>query len=195
MVLGITGISGVGKHEAARFFEKRGWVILDADQIAHHLYRPYTYVWKAMVKRFGEEILTKEDLIDRQKLRAIVFDAKQAEVSRKALDDLSAILHPELKRHLQEKIHRHFRRKSNLVIVAALWKEMGLFELCEKVLLIEAEEDLALMRIKKRDGIDEAMYRHYTASQQIPENPDFVVENNGTLKELGKKLLNLFKFA
>lgn len=191
MILGITGISGVGKHEAAKTFEKRGWVIFDADAIAHRLYRPYSYVWKAIVKRFGEGVLTQDDLIDRQKLRAIVFDSENLAISKKALQDLNAIMHPELKRALKEKIHRHFRRKSNIVIIAALWKELDLFKLCDKVLLIKAHQDKALMRIKKRDGIDEAMYEHYTSAQQEPEVADFVVENNEGVGGFEKRLEQL----
>lgn len=198
MILGITGISGVGKHEAAHFFKKRGWVVFDVDKMAHRLYRPYTYVWKALVKRFGEVILTKEDLVDRQKLRAIVFDSNNATVAKEALHDLNKIIHPEVRRKLEEKIHRHFRRKSNIVIVAALWEELGLFDVCDRVLLIKAHQDKAWVRIKKRDGIDEAMYKSYTSAQQEPEHPNFVVENNGhrkifeqQLKKIESQLLNV----
>ena len=37
MVLGITGISGAGKHTAADYFKKKGWVVLDADKLLDHV--------------------------------------------------------------------------------------------------------------------------------------------------------------
>ncbi len=183
MVLGIAGISGSGKHTAAAFLERKGWTVLDADGMAHRLYRPYTGAWKAIVKRFGEGLLTKDDLIDRQKLRAIIFDPDDVAISRKALEDLNAILHPQIRRALEEQIHRNFRRQADIAIVAALWKEIGLAEICDSLLWIEADQDRALQRIKRRDGIDEALFLHYTALQEKPDRPCIEVENNGELKE------------
>ena len=95
MILGITGISGSGKHTAANFLKQKGWVVLDADKIAHYLYRPYTSLWKAVVKEFGEDILSANDKIDRQKLSKIVFDPNNPE----GLKKLNEITHPEIKRY------------------------------------------------------------------------------------------------
>jgi dephospho-CoA kinase len=188
MILGITGISGTGKHTAAKYLLGSGeWEIFDADKIAHQLYRPYTYVWKAIVKRFGEGILTNGDLIDRQKLRTVVFDADRLEIDSSALIDLNNIIHPAVLHYLEERIHYHHGH-SNIIIIGALWHELNLFNLCDKVLLIASHQDASLMRVKKRDGIDEAMYLHYTRNQSSPEKADFVVENNGTLQQFHAKL-------
>jgi len=118
MVLGITGISGAGKHTVAEFFKSKNWVILDADKIAHYMYRPYTSVWQAMVKQFGEGVLTTEDKIDRQKLSRIVFNPEDPEAAHAALEKLNAVVHPAVIRNIKDAIHRHFRRKSNIVVIA-----------------------------------------------------------------------------
>jgi len=188
MVLGITGISGSGKHTAAKFFKQNGWVILDADKIAHYLYRPYTGVWKSIVKEFSEEILTKNDLIDRVKLGKIVFNASKPDEAKAALDKLNQIIHPYVIRHIRNEIHRQYRRGSDIAIVVALWRESGLENICDKLLLVKAAPELRSKRIQGRDGISPETYQMRINNQNEPPNPDFVVENDGNVKELNGKL-------
>ncbi len=184
MVLGITGISGSGKHLAAEYFQKKNWVILDADTIAHNLYRPYTGAWKKVVNEFGEGILNKNDVINRSKLGKIVFNPENPD----ALQKLNQIIHPYIKRQIKNDIHRHFRRKSNIVVVAALWQELDLPSLCNKILLLKADPAIRLKRIQNRDGISESMYEVRTKNQSEPPHPDFVIENNREIRDLNNKL-------
>lgn len=186
MILGITGKSGTGKHTAAKFLEQKGWKILDADTIAHRLYRPYQRLWRRLVDHFGEGILTKDDTIDRQKLKKIIFGA--GETSDKARRELNAIIHPELRRHLKDELYYLRRKKAKAALVAALWEELGLFELCDKVLVITAGEALAYERIRKRDGTDFGTYEDVTKNQSKPKHADFIVENEGSFQDFYKKL-------
>lgn len=186
MILGITGKSGTGKHTAAKFFEQKGWKVLDADKIAHKLYRPYQRIWRDVVDHFGEGILTKGDVIDRQKLKAIVFG--KGPEAEKALKDLNNIVHPELKRVLKDDIYYQKKRKANTVLVAALWEELGLFELCDAVMLIKANEAVAYERIRKRDGISSEMHEVTTKNQTEPENAHVTVVNEGTFQDFYKEL-------
>ena len=186
MILGITGKIGVGKNTATQFFEQRGWAVLDADEIAHKLYRPYQRVWREVVERFGEGILKKDDVIDRQKLRQLVFG--ESEETKKALLDLNKIVHPELKRYLKDEIYFLNKKKKNVVVCAALWKELGLFEVCEKVLLIKTGAALAYERVHKREGASFEMFESLDNAQTEPPNADFVVENEGDFQSLYKQL-------
>jgi len=190
MVLGITGISGSGKHTAAEYFRKRKWVILDTDSIAHYLYRPYTGAWKEINKEFGDKIFNQDDTINRTRLGQIVFNPADPESANASLEKLNGIIHPHMKRYIENEIHLHSRRESDIVIVSALWKE---FEenVCDKILLIKANQDIRIKRIMGRDGIPAKMYELRTKNQQEPEKPDFVIENNGSLAELNKKLDSL----
>ena len=189
MLLGITGKSGAGKHTAGQFFEQRGWKVLDADKVAHKLYRPYQRIWREVRDRFGEGILRANDVIDRQKLKAIVF--APTDEGRKALSDLNAIVHPEVKRYLTDESYYLKKRKANAAIIASLWEELGLFDVSDKVLLVKAGEALAYERVKKRDGVDFDMYEAYTAQQKEPENADFTVTNEGSFQDFYKELNSL----
>ena len=169
MILGITGKSGVGKHTAAKFFEQRDWKILDSDKIAHKLYRPYQRIWREVVDRFGEEILKKDDVVDRQKLKKIVFG--KTDESRKALVDLGAIVHPEVKRYLKDEAYYLNKHNRNTIIITAMWEELDLAKICDKVLLVKAGDALAYKRIHKRDGVDLDMYEAYVQNQKEFKDP------------------------
>ena len=186
MILGITGKSGVGKHTAAKFFEQKGWKMLDADKIAHQLYRPYQRIWRKVVDHFGERVLTKDDIIDRQKLKSIVFAGGPE--GEKALADLNNIVHPELRRVLKDNVYYLKRKKANTVLIGALWKELGLFELCDAVMLIKAGGALAYERVRKRDGITFDMYEIATKNQTEPENAHVSVVNEGSFQDFYKEL-------
>lgn len=166
-------------------------MVLDADKMAHDSYRPYTNVWKSIVKAFGEGILSKNDNIDRQKLGKIVFNAKDPESANQALATLNKIIHPYLKRKIRDKIHRHFRRQTNIVVVAALWKEVGIPDYCEKTLLIRANPEQCAQRIQGRDSISAETYQMRIQNQTEPENPDFVIENTASKEEFKAKLSEL----
>ncbi|MBU0705745.1 dephospho-CoA kinase [Patescibacteria group bacterium] len=189
MILGITGKSGTGKHTAAKFFEQKGWKVLDADKIAHKLYRPYQRIWREVVDFFGERILTRDDIIDRQKLKKIVFG--KGPEAEKALKNLNDIVHPELKRYLKDEIYYMRKKKANTVVVAALWKELDLFKLCDSVLLIRAGDALAYERIHKRDGIDYDMYEAATKNYKEPENAQVVIVNEGSFQDFYRELNKL----
>ncbi len=186
MLLGITGKSGAGKHTAAQFFEQKGWNVLYADKVAHKLYRPYQRIWREVTDRFGEGILKKNDVIDRQKLKQIVF--AHSDEAKQALKDLNGIVHPEVRRYLKDEAYYLKKKKANAVIVGALWKELGMFEICEKVLLIKAGDEMTFERINKRDGIDLNMYNAYTANQEDPKTADFTIINEGSFQDLYKEL-------
>jgi dephospho-CoA kinase len=188
MILGITGISGSGKHTAANILARKGWVVLDADSLAHYLYRPYTNVWKAVTREFGERILNQDDSINRAQLGKLVFDASRPEASEKALKKLNGILHPYLQRRLVEEARFNSKKGVPVAVVAALWDELGLKKICEKFLWVEADPALSRERVLKRDGITAQMYALRIKSQIPLPNPDFKVENNGTTEELATKL-------
>jgi len=156
-------------------------MILDGDRIAHYLYRPYTYVWKAIHKRFGDEILNKDDKFNTAALRKIVFS------NHDALDDLNKIVHPAIIHYLKDEIY-HRRQSKNIVVVAALWEELKLPEICDKILCISADNKISFQRIQKRDGVPKEEYESYTSRQATCPIAAFSIENNGDFKEFYEKL-------
>lgn len=193
MILGITGISGAGKQVVATFFERKQWVVLDVDTMAHQLYRPYTHVWRGIVDTFGEKILNQNDTINRVRLSKIVFNADDPEQAEKERQKLNELVHPALKREIQEVVHRHYRRQSNIAVVAALWDELELREITDYILLVRAKIKLCQERIIKRDSIPEKIYEMRVKDYEEPIQPEFKIDNDGTIEELHEKLEALYE--
>jgi dephospho-CoA kinase len=191
MILGITGISGSGKHTAAEWFKSRGWEILDADKIAHKLYLPYSSLWKAITTEFGNDILNADDTINRKKLGDKVFCDNKPGKPCAALQKLNELTHPLIRHEIEDMLYRLKRKNANAVVVAALWKELDLPKNCDKLLHVKADPKLAAQRILKRDSITEDQYQMRVQIQSQPEKADFVIENSGTLGEFQAKLAAL----
>lgn len=193
MIVGITGASGSGKHTFSEYFKVKNWVLIDADYITHQLYRPYTHLWKKVVDHFGEKILNQNDSINRSRLGKIVFNPEDPDDSLMQLKILNEMIHPSLKREIEDRIHRHFRRRSNLVIITALWKDLDLIDLTDVLVLMRAKEEIASKRIEKRDYISPAMYKMRMRLYSDPLQPDFKIDNNESLEDLNEKFNHLYK--
>ncbi len=90
-LIAITGGIGAGKSTVTARFKFLGAEVLDADYLAHDLYKPASPAWQAMVYRWGEAIVSPDGAIDRQKVGKIVFS------SSADLTWLNSLLHPLLK--------------------------------------------------------------------------------------------------
>src|SRR5690554_4209938 len=73
MIIGLTGGIGTGKSTVSNMLREYHIPIVDADIIARQVVEPGEEAYNEVVKYFGEEILTKDQLIDRKILGAIVF--------------------------------------------------------------------------------------------------------------------------
>src|SRR5258708_18891599 len=71
---GLTGGIACGKTAVAEMFAGLGAYILNADTLAHELYRPGAPVYHELVKRFGREIVKPDGAIDRARLAVLAFD-------------------------------------------------------------------------------------------------------------------------
>jgi len=94
-LIAITGGIGAGKSTIAARFKALGAEVLDADQLAHDLYRPPSPSWSAMVRRWGSGIVSPDGSIDRRKVAEIVFS------SRQDLSWLNCLLHPQIKESIR----------------------------------------------------------------------------------------------
>ena len=96
-----------------------------------------------------------------------------------------------------ERVKRIVEKEHDAVINAALLVEMDLHLLCDFVLGVQVDEEIALQRGMKRDKLsrDEAKLR---IGSQIPlkeklQYVDKVIENNGTVGEFRKRLRQIVR--
>ncbi|MFJ5556178.1 dephospho-CoA kinase [Streptomyces sp. NPDC093250] len=185
LTVGLTGGIGAGKSEVSRLLVECGAVLIDADRIAREVVAPGTPGLAAVVDAFGENILTADGSLDRQKLGSIVF----ADPERLAL--LNSIVHPLVgarSRELEE------AAPDDAVVVhdVPLLTENGLAPLYDLVIVVDASPETQLERLVSKRGMTEEDARARMAAQATREQrraiADMIIDNDGTLDELEQRV-------
>lgn len=87
-VVALTGGIGSGKSTVGRMLAEHGALVIDADQVAREVVEPGSDAFREVVERFGDEVVTPDGRLDRERLATIVFNDEDAR------RDLNAIIHP-----------------------------------------------------------------------------------------------------
>jgi dephospho-CoA kinase len=181
LLVGLTGGIGSGKSTVARFLGDHGAVIVDADVFAREAVRAGSDAFRAVVQRFGDEVVGADGELDRAKVASIVF------ADRAALADLEAIIHPEVRRMIADAIQAELDTNHVVVLVNPLLIEMGAHRDCDVVVVISADPETQVARTVAR-GMDEADVRARLAAQLPIEEraraADVLLDNEDTLEDL-----------
>ena len=186
MVLGITGGIATGKTAVSNILQEMGFDIIDMDIISREVIK-LPEIIEMLTKEFGTDILTNGG-IDRKKLRNAVFD------SREKVDKLDSIMHPAIIKISKEKIKElKDMKKKLIVVVIPLLFEVNLEYLADKILLVAASREKQTERIIKRDNTNRTDAENIINSQmsldEKRKKSDYIIENNGSLSELRRKVL------
>lgn len=132
MIIGITGRIANGKSTLSK--TKKG-LIIELDDIS-----------KEVFEMKKSEILKAFKNINKSILRKAVFS------SNEALDKLEAIMHPEMKKILKQKLEvAKKNHKGDIYIVGALWKKFEFKKLCDKIIVVRKSKQEAWELLKKRN--------------------------------------------
>ncbi|MGH2608567.1 MAG: dephospho-CoA kinase [Tepidiformaceae bacterium] len=186
-VIGLTGGIASGKSTVAQFFRDRGIPVIDADVLGHRTYEPGTDTHAAVGREFGSDVVAQDGTIDRKALGAKVF-GKPDELKR-----LTDIVWPGIRRLANEELSGLETAGNHLAVLeAAVLFEAGWEDLCDELWVVVVEPDIAVTRLAERNGLDEAAARARIASQlsntERTARADIVIENNGSLDELGANI-------
>jgi dephospho-CoA kinase len=191
-IIGLTGGIASGKSTVARVLEQEGVGIVDADQIAREVVAPGTDGLRAVVDAFGEAVLAQDGSLDRERLGAIVFADPQARLR------LQAITHPRIGRLSAERLAALQASSVPYVVYeAALLVEVGGHKGLGALIVVAADEAQQVRRVMERDALSEEAARKRIAAQ-LPlarkvEVADYVLRNDGSLRELEAATLDLHK--
>lgn len=156
-VIGLTGGIGAGKSTVSEYLRKQGYVIIDADAIAHQITEKGTETLKKLVQCFGENILFADGSLNRKKLAAIVFQdsAMKAQLERLTTDEVVRIIKNQVDALRKEE-------KYGIIFVdAPLLFETGADRLTDLVWLVTADLEVRVARVMDRDQVtrDEVLHR------------------------------------
>ncbi len=159
--VGLTGSIAVGKSHVCTVLRELGCHVLDADLTAREVVAKGTAGLAAIVREFGEGILTETGDLDRRKLGAIVF------ADNEKREKLNSIVHP-LVIESQDRWIRDVEMtdpQGIAVIDAALMIESGGYKRFNKLIVVWCESAIQLERLKHRDRLSESDARLRIAAQ------------------------------
>ena len=190
--IGLTGGIASGKTTVSDCFKKLGTKVIDADVISHEVTEPGGSAFEEILSEFGSEILDEKGLINRKRMREIIFDDQ----SKKKI--LEEIIHPKVRDEMFKRINKsdyHY-----LIVSVPLLVETGMNRIMDRTLLVDCSEDTQIERLMHRDKItlNEAraiLKNQASRSDREKIADDLIVnEKNVTLIELENEVLELHKY-
>lgn len=192
-VVAVTGTIGSGKSTALHILEEFGAYCVSADTLAREAVAPGSDALEAIRSRFGSEVLTDSDVLNRSALGRIVFNDAGA---RK---DLEAILHPRVRaRAIELFTLAKEEGKQALVYEVPLLFETSMQELGFKsIVLIAASHDACVARIEQRDNLSrdevDARIRAQLPIEKKKMLSDVVIDNSGSVERLREQLARFWQ--
>ncbi|MBX9973298.1 dephospho-CoA kinase [Cytobacillus firmus] len=192
LTVGLTGGIASGKSTVSSLLIEKGYTVIDADIEARLAIEKGEEAYQEIVRHFGERVLLKDGSIDRAELGSIIFhDEKERKV-------LNTIVHPAVRKRMTAKKEQAISRNEQLVILdIPLLFESKLQYMCDKTLLVYADEGIQLQRLMQRNQLSEkeAMARIHS---QMPLREkkalaDAVIDNNGRIEETEKQLWDILR--
>jgi dephospho-CoA kinase len=181
----LTGGIGSGKSTVAQMLQARGAAVIDADAIARSVTAPNGSAMPAIAQTFGAEFITPDGALDRERMRAHVFQqpaAKQA---------LEAIVHPwvtqETQRQAQVAIDQGF---GTLVFDVPLLVESGARwrTRVDRILVVDCAEETQIQRVMARNGLSRDAIHNIIRAQasrtQKLAAADWVIHNDHLTLEM-----------
>ena len=149
ILVGLTGGVATGKSTVAKMFKQCGAVVIDADELVHEAVKPGKPAWREIVGLFGKAVLNQDRSLNRQALGSIVFR------NPKKRRQLERIIHPRVAREQARLTKQAARTDPKAVVIydVPLLFEAGIDTRVDKTLVVTADRETQLARLKKRNGL------------------------------------------
>jgi len=185
--IGLTGGIASGKSTVADLFARLGAPVIDTDVIARQVVERGQPALGQVVAEFGPGILAADGNLDRRRLRELIFadgDARRT---------LEAILHPAIRSEMERQCA--IAGGPYQLLVIPLLAEGGRRDHLQRVLLVDAPEELQIERLMRRDGVSRPQAQASLAAQanraQRQALADDIILNTGHATELEGRVTEL----
>ncbi len=178
--IGLTGGIASGKSTVCQLFAQYNVPIIDADIIARALAEPNQPAFSRIVALFGSAVLQDNGVLDRKRLRQLIFSAIPAK------HQLEAILHPLVHKELSRQSDQ--QASSYCILVIPLLVETGMHDLVDRVLVINVDPKKQEQRLCRRDHIPQqdalAIIKQQASQIERIAIADDIIDNNATIAAL-----------
>jgi dephospho-CoA kinase len=187
MLVGLTGGIGSGKSTIAAELARRGYPVYDTDREAKRIITHNPAVRSQVETLFGSDVFDGDTYLT-TKVAAQVFANPDLRLK------LNKIVHPAVRFDLEHWVKSN--SAAGCFVECAILYESGLNELCDKVVYIDAPEDIRIARTVARDHClpEQAKARIQAQSPDAKHLADLTLINDGTtpISTLADSLLHSF---
>ena len=195
MRLGITGGIGSGKSTVCALLAQKGVPLIDADAISRDCTAPGGAALPAIAKAFGKAVFEAPGLLNRDAMRALVFDDAQAR------GQLQALLHPLIAAEIERQATQAAAASPPciafdipLLVESKRWRPV-----LDRVLVIDCLAQTQIDRVMQRSGLTPQSVQKIMAAQSSRaarlQCADYVLFNESvTIDEIGRQLGAMLPF-
>lgn len=190
-VIGILGGIGSGKSTVAGAFAELGFVLIDADAIAHEVLNEPDAA-EQLTARWGAGIVNPEGRIDRARVAAIVFD------SERELEFLNRLVHPRVLDRAEEMIETFHERTKvcGIVLDIPLLLEVGWEKKCDYLVFVDCSEEKRRFRIEKKAQINVEQLKNRENFQISLDKKKliahYIINNNSDKSDIAEQVAQIF---
>jgi dephospho-CoA kinase len=172
--VGITGGIGSGKTTISRILENLGVPVFNSDEVGRRILNEDEQVKQEVMEVFDKDMYNSKGELDRERMASVVFN------DPRALNRLSAIVHPKVKQAFDEFCEEH-QNAAYVVKEAAILFESGNYHDLDKIVSVFAPKEDRIKRVMKRDGVSEENVKRRMIFQYSDEErnelADFILMN------------------
>ncbi len=187
----LTGGIATGKSRVANWFTGKGWNILCADEIVHHLYEPGQELPKEIAREFGPSVLTAEGGIDRSSLGKIVFQDESA------LKRLMGLVHPRVRKVWKKAAAESICNEKKTIVVIPLVYETQTENEFDQIWVVACSAKTQQTRLYQRGFNEIEIERRLKVQWPLQRKIDFadrVIWNNDSWPLTEEQLARLLTY-
>lgn len=188
IIIGLSGGIASGKTTVANLFNQHFNIdIVDADIVAREVVALGSEGLKQIAAHFGEDILLEDGMLNRTKLREMIFTDP---TEKQWLNDL---LHP----MIRDKIDSDLSKVTSpyALLVAPLLVENQMQGMADRVLIVDVPTEVQIERTMSRDNVSKEQVTAILKSQASREQrlavADDVIKNHTKNQELLPQITDL----
>jgi dephospho-CoA kinase len=194
-VVGIVGGIGSGKSALAKWAkEQLGAAVLDADAAGHRALE-LPEVKERIREQFGPDVFDGEGRVVRRQLAALVFgDGEPQQAARRQLEQ---IVHPVIRRDLEQQLETAARSHELVVMDAAVALESGWSNVCDVIVFVDVPDDVRRERVRRTRGWStEQLVERESSQMSLDEKrraAEVIIDNSGSLEDAGRQFEDWYR--